>query len=139
MRLMIVDTLASVVFFTTLAASTELFIAGMSPREVITTRLIMIPIMIATGRPYGAYRDWCFVKTRPTVGWSKTLVDAVAFVTFQLPIYAVTLMIAGADRGEIATLLPTTAALMLITSRPFGLFLEAARRLFGVTEDGNLP
>ncbi len=132
MRLVIVDTLATIVFFTTAAATMELFVAGMEPREVLITRLINMPLMFLTGRPYGAWRDWFFRTTKPTVSWSKTIIDALAFVSFQLPIYAVTLLIAGADRQEILILLSTTAVLMLFLSRPFGIFLETARRWAGV-------
>jgi len=53
-------------------------------------------------------------------------------LTFQLPIYGLTLWIAGADFDEISTLLGSTAVLMLIVSRPFGLFLQAMRKLADV-------
>ena len=133
MRRFIVDTVATVVFFTIVATLTELFVAGMEPREVLTTRLIMMPMMVITGRPYGAWRDWFFKTTKPTVSWSKTIIDGLAFVSFQLPIYALTLIIAGADQKEVIILLTSTAILMLIVSRPFGIFLEAARTWAGVT------
>jgi len=134
MRNAVVDTLASIVFFTTIAALTELYIAGMAPGEVMTTRLIMVPLMIITGRPYGIYRDWVFAKSAPTEGWSRTLMDVVAFLTFQLPVYAVTLVFAGASMAQIATLLPMTAVLMVLLSRPFGLYLELARGWFGTRD-----
>ncbi|WP_254694052.1 L-alanine exporter AlaE [Sulfitobacter sp. SK012] len=110
-----------------MAALTELYIAGMEPFEVLKTRLIMV----LTGRPYGAWRDWFFSTTKPTVSWSKSLIDGVAFLTFQPPVYGLTLWIAGAAKDEILTLLATTAVLMLIVSRPFGLVLEVARRFAG--------
>lgn len=128
MRRFLVDTFATITFFTTLAALAELFVARMDPDEVLTTRLVMIPMMVLTGRPYGAWRDWFFEKIRPTVSWSRTIIDGAAFMSFQLPIYAVTLAIAGADLQEIVTLLGLTSLLMLAVSRPFGLFLESLRR-----------
>lgn len=134
MRKMIVDTLATVVFFTTVAALTELFVAGLAPAEVLRTRLTMIPLMLLTGRPYGAWRDWFFARTKPTSSWSKTMIDGIAFLSFQLPIYALVLVLVGADPDEIIVLLASTAVLMLATSRPFGLFLEAARRVSGVAD-----
>lgn len=134
MRRFIVDTVATVVFFTILASVTELFIAGMAPREVLITRLIMVPMMILTGRPYGLWRDWFFKQTKPTVSWSKTLIDGFAFMSFQLPIYTLTLLIVGADRNEILTLLASTTVLMFIISRPFGLFLDTVRTRTGVTD-----
>jgi hypothetical protein len=132
MRLTLVDTLSTIFFFTILAAVTELYIAGMEPAAVLNTRAVMIPMMILTGRPYGAWRDWFFATTKPTVSWSKSLIDGLAFLTFQLPIYGLTLWVVGADVAEISTLLASTAVLMLIISRPFGLFLQAMRRLAGV-------
>ena len=132
MRLTLVDTLSTILFFTILAALTELYVAGMEPTDVLKTRLIMVPLMILTGRPYGVWRDWFFAGTKPTVSWSKSLIDGLAFLTFQLPIYGLTLWIAGADFDEIGTLLGSTAILMLIVSRPFGLFLQAIRKLAGV-------
>ena len=129
MRLTLVDTLSTILFFTILAALTELYVAGMEPTDVLKTRLIMVPLMILTGRPYGVWRDWFFAGTKPTVSWSKSLIDGLAFLTFQLPIYGLTLWVTGADFDEISTLLGSTAVLMLIVSRPFGLFLQAMRKL----------
>ena len=132
MRSFIVDTVATVVFFTVLATLTELFIAGMEPREVLITRLIMIPMMVLTGRPYGMWRDWFFKLINPTNPWSRTIVDSLAFMIFQLPIYALTLAIAGADAKEIISLVISVSALMLIISRPFGMYLERVRAWAGV-------
>lgn len=132
MRRTFVDTFATVVFFTTLAALTELFVAGMEPAEVLRTRLTMIPLMLLTGRPYGIWRDWVFRSTKPTLAWSKAIVDGVSFLSFQLPIYALVLVVIGADLDEILVLLASTAALMLVVSRPFGMFLELMRKIFRV-------
>jgi hypothetical protein len=132
MRKAIIDTLATVVFFTIVAAATELFIAQMEPIQVLHTRLTMIPLMILTGRPYGMWRDWIFAKIEPSSHWSKTLTDGLAFLSFQLPVYALVLLIVGADCSEILVLLSTTTLLMFAVSRPFGLFLETCRRLTGV-------
>ena len=133
MRLIFVDTLSTILFFTILAALTELYVAGMEPADVLKTRLIMVPLMILTGRPYGVWRDWFFAGTKPTVSWSKSLIDGLAFLTFQLPIYGLTLWIVGADFDEIGTLLGSTVVLMLIVSRPFGLFLQAMRKLADIS------
>lgn len=132
MRKAIIDTLATVIFFTIVAAATELFIAQMEPMKVLHTRLTMIPLMVLTGRPYGMWRDWIFIRTMPSAQWSKTLTDGLAFLSFQLPVYALVLFVVGADYNEILVLLATTALLMFAVSRPFGLFLEACRRLSGV-------
>ena len=58
MRLTLVDTLSTILFFTILTAMTELYVAEMESADVLKTRLIMVPLMILTGRPYGVWRDW---------------------------------------------------------------------------------
>ncbi len=132
MRKFIVDTTVSVVVFTILAACIELFIAGMEPMEVLTARLIMMPLMVLTGRPYGMWRDGVFQTLKPEGNMTKTIVDSAAFLSFQLPIYAVTLWVAGADRTEMLTALGSAAIMMLVVSRPFGLLLDAVRKWAGV-------
>jgi len=132
MRCFIIDTVATVVFFTIIAATTELFVAGMEPREVLITRLIMVPMMILTGRPYGVWRDWFFKVISPRNLFSRFIADSLAFMIFQLPIYILTLAIAGADVKEIISLIISSSALMLIISRPFGLYLEYIRGLAGI-------
>ena len=136
MRAFVVDSLATVVFFTVLATSTEIFIAGMALKEVLITRLIMIPMMLLTGRPYGMWRDWLFQTLKPTKAWRVMITDSVAFMSFQLPIYILTLIIAGASWDEIVTLISTTAGIILIISRPFGLYLDYVRAWAGVV---NVP
>lgn len=81
MHRFIVDTLATIIFFTLIAALTELFITSMEPSEVLMTHLIMIPMMVITGRPYGIWRDGFFKKTKPTVSWNKVLIDGLAFLS----------------------------------------------------------
>ena len=44
----VVDTLATILFFTLLAGFSELVIAGLSLEQVLITRLITVPVMIAT-------------------------------------------------------------------------------------------
>jgi hypothetical protein len=104
----------------------------MEPFKVLKTRLIMVPMMVLTGRPYGAWRDWFFATTKPTVSWSKSLIDGVAFLTFQLPVYGLTLWMAGAARDEILTQRQFSC---LLSAAPFGLVLETARKLAGVKAD----
>ncbi|RVU86604.1 L-alanine exporter AlaE [Leucothrix sargassi] len=137
MRSFIVDSVATVVFFTILAALTEIFIAGMALNEVLLTRLIMIPMMLLTGRPYGIWRDWLFNKVKPIKSWSTVITDSLAFMSFQLPIYVITLVIAGASWSEILTLMATVSGIMLVISRPFGMYLDYVRAWAGVEKASN--
>ena len=127
MRAFIIDTVGTVVFFTLVAGFTELFIAGMEPKQVLMARLIMIPVMVLTGRPYGLWRDWIFTQFKPQGRLLNIAADIFAFLTFQVPVYVTTLLIAGADFNEIQLAVSAAILFMVLLSRPFGLFLEALR------------
>ena len=132
MRLLIIDTLATILFFTVVATFSELIIAGMEPSNVLKTRLLMVPIMILTGRPYTGWRDWIVKQVQPQRRWSTVLVDIAAFLSFQAPVYAATLMIAGANLVEISSAIGSAIIFMMLLARPFGLFVDWARHTFGV-------
>ena len=127
MKSYFIDTAATVTFFTVVAALSELLIAGMDPKQVLIARLIMIPVMMATARPYGLWRDWFFSKTRPQRWLTNLVGDIIAFITFQVPVYVVTLALAGATASEIAAAVSASIVFMILLSRPFGIYLEAVR------------
>ncbi len=133
MRTFIVDTVGTIVFFTIIAALTELFVAGMEPHQVLTARLIMIPIMVLTGRPYTLWRDWVFARCAPQGPVMNTIADVTSFLTFQVPVYVATLFISGANFIEIQVAVGAAILFMIILSRPFGLFLELLRRWTNTT------
>ena len=133
MRLFIIDTLATIVFFTVVATFSELIVAGMEPSQVLTTRLLMVPIMVLTGRPYTGWRDWLVKHVRPDHRWSAALVDIAAFLSFQAPVYAATLLIAGANSAEIGAAIGSAMIFMIVLARPFGVFVDWARRVLRVT------
>nr|WP_321509308.1 L-alanine exporter AlaE [uncultured Celeribacter sp.] len=132
MRLLIIDTLATIIFFTVVATFSELIIAGMEPSNVLKTRLLMVPIMILTGRPYTGWRDWIVKQVQPQRRWCAVMVDIAAFLSFQAPVYAATLMIAGANLVEISSAIGSAIIFMMLLARPFGLFVDWARHTFGV-------
>lgn len=131
MKPFVIDTTATIVFFTVIAGLTELFIAGMHPQQVLIARLIMIPVMVVTGRPYGLWRDWLFARIAPQTRVSQIIVDIVAFIAFQVPVYVGTLVIAGASWAEISAAVAASIVFMILLSRPFGLFLDWVRRMAG--------
>ena len=127
MKSYFVDTAATVTFFTVVAALSELLIAGMGPTQVLIARLIMIPVMMVTARPYGLWRDWFFSKTRPQRWLTNLVGDIIAFITFQVPVYVATLALAGANASEIAAAVSASIVFMILLSRPFGIYLQAVR------------
>jgi hypothetical protein len=132
MRLFLVDTLATIVFFTAVATFSELVIAGMEPDEVLTTRLLMVPIMIGTGRPYTRWRDWLIARARPQRRATGLLVDIAAFLAFQVPVYGGTLLVAGASIAETVAAIGSAVVFMIVLARPFGLFVDRVRRAFRI-------
>ena len=132
MHAFIVDTIATIVFFTAVATFSELAIAGMELSEVLTTRLVMVPVMIVTGRPYTRWRDWLFNRVRPQSRISATLTDIAAFVLFQVPVYGATLMIAGANSIEALIAISSAIVFIVLLARPFGLFVDLVRRAYGI-------
>lgn len=133
MRGYLIDTIGAVVFFTTVAGFSELVIAGMHPGQVLVARLITIPVMMLTGRPYGIWRDFVFVTLTPQRRFARFACDIAAFLTFQVPVYMATLALAGATFPEIIAAVGAAIIFMIVLSRPYGLFLDALRKWAGTT------
>ena len=126
-----VDSVAAVIFFTVVAGASEAFVARLSWEQVATSRATAVPVMLATGRPYGMWRDAAFRLARARGAVSRAGVDVVAFVGFQVPVYAAILWLAGASGAQMAAALSSATAFMLLLSRPYGLWLDGMRRVFG--------
>jgi hypothetical protein len=140
MKAFLVDTIATICFFTFIVAVVELLVIGLEPKQVLIARLFMAPVMAVTGRPYGLWRDWAFARLRPSRRVSKAFVDIGAFVSFQLPVYLVSLAVVGATAVEMLIAAAVATLGMSILSRPFGLFLELVRKRAGIlaVESGSL-
>jgi hypothetical protein len=70
---------------------------------------------------------------------SQVLWDSVALVSFQVPIYAAIIAVSGASgRGLWFGILGATV-MMLVLGRPYGAFLNAVRKLFGLPPGGDRP
>lgn len=132
MKAFLVDTVATIVFFTVVAAVAELVFVGLEPQQVLIARVFMVPVMVVTGRPYGVWRDWIFRRFRPRRQTGRFVTDTSAFITFQIPVYLASLAIVGATVTEMAAAVGTAVVGMALLSRPFGVFLDAVRRRAGV-------
>jgi len=137
-RAFVADTTALVLFFTVTGALNERFVSGLRWDEVLHARLLGAALMIPVARPYGMWRDWLMRRARPT-RWSRIAWDSIALVTFQVPIYAAIIAISGASgRGLVLGILGATA-IMLVSGRPYGAFLNWVRRRFGLPPGGEKP
>ncbi len=145
LRKFLADTLTMVIFSTVGGMFVEVIITGMTVTQSIQSRIAGCFINLLTAAPYGMYRDWVFRITGAIKGhWSKKLFfDIVAFGTFQVPMYVVVLLLAGATRGQIITACSTITVFSLVIGRPYGMLMELVRtRVFGIivteTPDGSM-
>jgi hypothetical protein len=134
MRRFLADTFALIVFSTVAGASVEFLVARLSPQQVMHARLAAIPVILVTARPYGIYRDWLFrvCGVRDNDQARAAVLDILAFVTFQAPLYVVVLFSAGASLMQIMAALASAAVILTVSGRPYGLFLDWCRKLFQV-------
>lgn len=134
MRRFLADTFALVVFSTVAGMFVELVIADMTLTQSVHARVTAIPVMLVTARPYGVFRDWVFKLSRANTGGQvrRALADIGTFVAFQLPVYATILLLVGASLRQVAAACATATIILAISGRPYGIFLEMCRRLFGV-------
>lgn len=139
LRSFVADTLALVVFFTIVSGLNERFIAGMSWDEVATSRTIGAPLMVLTARPYGFWRDWFLATTKPGSPGATLIMDSIALLSFQVPIYVLIIFASGARGMGIVTGALGFAGLMLFLGRPYGLWLEFVRKRFRLSGPGQKP
>ena len=64
---------------------------------------------------------------------TKFFCDIIAFITFQVPVYVATLLVAGASIAEISAAVSSSIVFMILLSRPFGIYLEALRNWAGTS------
>ena len=130
MRSLFIDSFAALSFFTVVAGAVELLVAGMLPSQVLAARIVEIPVILATGRPYGMWRDMVFRR----LGRNKSplITDIAAFLSFQVPVYAGILAVAGATFEQMVAALGAALVVMPLIGRPYGLFLMFCRRIGGV-------
>lgn len=130
MRAYLVDTLAGLLFFTVVAGFSEFVIAGLSWQQVLVSRLTTVPVLFVTGWPYGLWRDRLLIRLWASGrGQMRDLVvDTIAFVSFQVPVYIGILFLVGAEPDEMFRALGSAIVLMIALSRPYGLFLDCFRR-----------
>ncbi|WP_394003682.1 L-alanine exporter AlaE [Luteimonas sp. WGS1318] len=138
LRAFVADTTALVLFFTVTGVLNERVVSGMDWNEVLHARLLGAALMIPVARPYGVWRD-CLMRRAAPTRRSRLLWDSLALVTFQVPIYAVIIAISGASgRGLVFGILGATA-IMLVSGRPYGAFLNWVRARFGLPPGGVKP
>jgi hypothetical protein len=129
-KMFLADTLSMTVFSAVLCMTIEVFLAGLTLGQSLTARLAAVPTNLLTGRAYGIYRDWLFrfSRLREDSWLQAAVVDTVAFLTFQVPLYGIVLMIAGASLSQMAVSAASMTLIFALAGRPYGIFLNACRK-----------
>ena len=101
-RDMLADTFAMITFGIVVGMSVEL-LAGLTFEQSLQSRLMSIPVNLLTARAYGLYRDW-LIRRGSFMGngfIQLTLLDALAYLTFQIPLYASLVLSTGASMEQL--------------------------------------
>ena len=130
-RIIIADITAMIIFSTALCMSIEVFIAGLTVFQSIQARIAAVPVNLVTGRPYGCFRDRLFVFLGIDRSCFIKMVfgDTLSFVMFQLPLYVIVLLFAGATWTQIGISSVFMSLVFSIAGRPYGIFLDFCRRI----------
>jgi hypothetical protein len=113
----------------------ELIFARMSFPEYAKTRIAASIINTLTGRPYGIWRDYIFRvgQTTQASPWlRKYISDTLAFMSFQLPLYWISMTIGGARLKEMLMASLPITIIAGLTGRPYGFYLERVRSFFRI-------
>lgn len=129
------DTFAMVLFSLIVGGFVEWVITGLTLEQTIKIRVTAIPISLIIGRPYGLYRDWIFktITSKNKTALQTFLLDTFANLTFQIPLYILILLLNGATLVQVFTAASSILIIVSISGRPYGIFLNFCRKLFGVS------
>ncbi|WP_049836940.1 L-alanine exporter AlaE [Acinetobacter sp. V2] len=129
------DTFAMVLFSLAIGTFVELVITGLTLEQTFKIRTTAIPVSLLIGRPYGFYRDWIFKKiwARHKTAVQSFLLDTFTNLTFQIPLYILILAFNGATLVQIVTAVSSILLIVSVSGRPYGVFLNFCRKLFGAS------
>lgn len=129
--MLIADIAAMTIFSFVLCMFIEVFIAGLTVFQSLQARGAAIPVNLLTGRPYGCFRDWLFRRLGIDIKTPLKAImgDTLAFVLFQIPLYVLVLLFAGATWRQIFVSSVFMTAIFSLAGRPYGIFLDLCRRL----------
>lgn len=131
-RSFVADTIALISFFTVTGVVNERLVAGLAWEQVLDARVSGAILMVLSGRPYGLWRDR-FMRLATETRGSQILWDTLALVSFQVPLYAVVLVISGASIDQVLRGSLGVIIIMLALGRPYGAYLSFIRGSFGLT------
>lgn len=126
------DTFALISFGLVIGMLVEILVAGLSVDQSVQSRLLSIPVNMLIARPYGMYRDWMmsFSRLFPARMLGNTILDIIAFVSFQIPVYGCLLLTTGASIEQIITASVGQIGVLVLMARPYGVYMQICRNWF---------
>ena len=131
----LVDTIATISFWTPVGMTQEVLIAGMTVPQSLKVRGISVAVNLFAARPYGIYRNKVFKLLRTTEKTGQVRrywTDYLAFNTFWTPVYAGMLAAGGGDHNQVIKASVASLFATMITGRPFGAYFDFVRRKAGL-------
>lgn len=127
----LLDIFAMNTFSWAIAIPIELVLAGMGWREHLQVRMLAVVFNTVIARPFSLYRNWVVARFGRGGGWHNYAVDTFVFLSFQLPLYTLNMILGGASMTEIVTACATFLLIAGALGRPYGLYLDCLRGLWG--------
>lgn len=127
----LLDVFAMNSFSWAIAIPIEVVLAGMSWREHLKVRLLAVLFNTVIARPFSLYRNWVVGRFGQGGALHNYAVDTFVFLSFQLPLYMSNMVLGGASTMEILTASGTFVLLAGAMGRPYGVYLDSLRRLWG--------
>ena len=130
-RDMLADTFAMITWGIVVGMSVEL-LAGLSFEQSLQSRLFSIPVNLLTARAYGLYRDG-LIRRGHFIGTGfcqMALLDVLAFISFQIPLYSTMVFFTGASAEQVIAAATGQVGAMIIMGRPYGIYLQPCRNWF---------
>ena len=139
-KTILVDTIGNISYSLTVGILLD-YCIGLNLAGIIASRASATAMNSVTGGPYGWWREKAFEITQTNEksgGLKKGFVDLLAFNTFQVPIYAVALIMGSlVSEGEIDTEKVQNGTMYLASISVFiaptlGWYMDGCRKLFNV-------
>jgi len=125
------DTFALNTFCYLISIPIELGFAQMTLSTHLTARLIGLFIITGTARPFGIWRDFVFRKMNISAsdrGMKPYVVDTLAYLSFELPLYMINMSISGASLMQALKAALIFCVIAGVVGRPYGLYRAYVRR-----------
>lgn len=122
-----VDVFAMNSFSYIVALVIEMGIAQMSWAEHLQIRLVALLLNSVVARPFTLWRDYInryFCISAQSTFIKRYLVDTLAFLSFQMPLYVGNMVLGGANSEEIMVAAITVSFIAGLLGRPYGVYLD---------------